>query len=111
MNRNRRVTAASLQRRGMIFVTAMWVTIIIGAVVLVFARAMRVELAAAANRAGADQADSIEIGAEQYVLSQVDNIDGEADFVLNQPGEQLRVGDGYFWLLRPAANEQAYEFG
>ena len=25
--------------------------------------------------------------------------------------QQLRVGDGYFWLLRPSANESMYEFG
>jgi type II secretory pathway component PulK len=104
-------------RRGSILITAMWVMVILGALVIVFARAMRVELAAAANRASANQADAIELGAEQYVLSQVDNIDGEADYVLSLPGEALTLSDssaaptGYFWLMRPAANESTYEFG
>jgi len=98
-------------RRGAIFVTAMWVTIIIGAVVLVFARSMRVELIASANRVSADQAEAIELGVEQYVLAAVDNIDGEAEYVLSLPGEQCKLGDGYFWLLRPSANQQNYEFG
>jgi type II secretory pathway component PulK len=89
----------------------MWVTIIIGAVVLVFARSMRVELIAAANRVSAAQADATEGGVEQYILAAVDNIDGEADYVMSLPGEQCRLGDGYFWLLRPAANQQNYEFG
>ncbi|HEY8751499.1 MAG TPA: hypothetical protein VIM11_26195 [Tepidisphaeraceae bacterium] len=89
----------------------MWVTIIIGAVVLVFARSMRVELTAAANRVSTDQAEAVELGVEQYVLAQLDNIDGEADYVLNLPGEQCRIGEGYFWLLRPSANAQSYEFG
>jgi type II secretory pathway component PulK len=101
----------STSRPGTIFVTAMWVTIILGAVVLVFARSMRVELTAAANRVSTDQADAIELGVEQYVVAQLDDIDGEADYVLNLPGEQCRIGDGYFWLLRPSANEQSYEFG
>jgi type II secretory pathway component PulK len=104
-------TSPKTSRRGTIFVTAMWVTIIIGAVVLVFARSMRVELTAAANRTAADQADAVELGVEQYVLAAVDNIDGEADYVLSLPGEQCRIGDGYFWLLRPSANQQNYEFG
>jgi type II secretory pathway component PulK len=95
----------------MIFVTAIWVTIIIGAVVLVFARSMRVELTAAANRVSVDEADSIERGAEAYVAAQVDNTDGEADYLMNLPGEQCHLGNGYFWLLRPSANEQNYEFG
>jgi type II secretory pathway component PulK len=104
-------------RRGSILITAMWVMVILGALVIVFARAMRVELAAAANRASANQADAIELGAEQYVLSQADNIDGEADYVLSLPGEALTLSDssaaptGYFWLMRPSANENTYEFG
>lgn len=89
----------------------MWITIVLGAMVLVFARSMRVELITSANRFDFDQAGAVELGAEQYVLSQVDNTDGEADYILNQPGEALQVGNGYFWLLRPAANEQTYDFG
>ena len=104
-------TTSKTSRRGTIFVTAMWVTVIIAAVALVYARSMRVELTAAANRVAADQADAIELGVEQYVLAAVDNIDGEADYVLSLPGEQCRLGDGYFWMLRPSANEQNYEFG
>jgi type II secretory pathway component PulK len=106
MKTNRRTS-----RHGTIFVTAMWVTIILGAVVLVYARSMRVELIAAANRVSTSQADAIENGVESYVQAAVDNVDGEADYVLSLPGEQCRLGDGYFWLLRPAANQQNYEFG
>ena len=104
-------------RRGSILITAMWVMVILGALVIVFARSMRVELAAAANRASANQADAVELGAEQYVMGMVDNIDGEADYVLSLPGEALTLGDpttgatAYFWLLRPSANENTYEFG
>jgi type II secretory pathway component PulK len=106
-----------LCHRGAIFITAMWVMIVLGALVLVFARTMRVELAAAANRAAIQQADSVEQGIEQYVLAEVDNIDGEADYVMSLPGEALTLGDpttgatGYAWLLRPSANENTYEFG
>lgn len=105
------------ERHGAIFITAMWVMIILGALVLVFARSMRVELAAAANRAGVQQADATELGAEQYIMAEVDNIDGEADYVMSLPGEALTLGDpttgatGYFWLMRPSANENTYEFG
>ncbi|HXE55358.1 MAG TPA: hypothetical protein VN541_20205 [Tepidisphaeraceae bacterium] len=99
-------------RRGAILITTIWVTVILGAMLLVFARSMRVELVTAANRLDYDQADAVELGAEQYVLATCDNTDGEAEYILNQPGEALQVGSGYFWLLRPSQqNEQSYDFG
>jgi type II secretory pathway component PulK len=106
------------RNRGTILITAMWVMVILGVVVIIYANQMRTELLAAANRADTNIAGSVELGAEQYVLAAVDNIDGEADYVLGLPGEALQIGSpqqgqqgGYFWLLRPAADEQTYEFG
>ena len=96
---------------GTIFVTTMWVTIVLVAMVLVFARSMRVEVIASGNRLCTDEAAAVELGAEQYVLAQVDNTDGDADPILNAEGEAVPVGDGYFWLLRPAADESSFDFG
>jgi len=58
-------------RRGSIFVTTIWVIVVTGALLLVFARPMRTELIASGNRLAAVQADAVEIGAEQYGLSLV----------------------------------------
>ena len=99
------------KRRGAIFVTAMWVVIVLAALVVVFARSMRVELIASSNTIAQIRTDALELGAEQYVLSQVDDTDGRADDILQLNGEALPIGTGYFWLLRPAANEQTYDFG
>ena len=105
------------RHRGTILLIAMWVMVILGVVVIIYAGQMRTELLASSNRASANIASTVELGAEQYVLASVDNIDGEADYVLNLPGEALQIGNpqqqqgGYFWLMRPAANEQTYEFG
>ena len=49
-------------RHGIIFVTAMWVILILGALVLIFARSMRVEVAASANHLSEVQASTIELG-------------------------------------------------
>jgi type II secretory pathway component PulK len=102
---------AVAQRRGMIFVTTLWVTLILAALVLVFARSMGVEALASSNRLAADQAAAVELGGEQWVLAQVDNVDGTADYVMNTNAEALPIGKGYLWLLRPAADETSYEFG
>ena len=84
------------------------------AALLVFARSMRVEVASAGNRMSAVQASAVERAAEQYVLSQVDGTDGDPTAILTAPAEQMQVGDGYFWLVRPYADDpqaQTFDFG
>ncbi|HET6251703.1 MAG TPA: hypothetical protein VFE47_28720 [Tepidisphaeraceae bacterium] len=96
----------------MIFVTAMWIIIVLAALVLIFAHEMRVEVVASANRAYTDQASSIEHGAEQYVLAAVDACGGDAITVMQTPCEQIQIsapadadgsfsGNGYFWIMQP----------
>src|SRR5689334_21228410 len=89
------------RRRGTIFVTAVWVTLILGAAVLVYARSMRVELLAAANKQAADEAAAVERGAEQYVLAQIELGKGDARSITAAPAEAVPVGGGYFWIIRP----------
>lgn len=101
----------SYRHRGTILITAMWVLVVLGAMVLVFARSMRVELIASGNRLNQQKASAIELGAEQFILSQVDGSQGDSDFVMSIDGEARQVGDGYFWLLRPSDDEQTYQFG
>ena len=99
-------------RHGTIFITAMWIVIVLGALVLVFARSMRVEMIASANRTTRSKVAAIERGAEQYVLAQVDNTDGDASYITSAPAEAMQVGDGYFWIIRPDPdNVNYYDYG
>lgn len=99
-------------RRGTVLVTAIWVTLVLGAAVLVYARSMRVELIAAANRLAAEQASAVERGAEQYVLAHVEAGAGDARAITSAPAEAVRVGGGYFWVLRPdPADARRYDYG
>src|SRR5947207_128782 len=106
-------TRARRRRRGTILITVLWVIIVLSALVLVFARSMRVEVVASANRVGAQQAASIQEGAEQYALSLVDQALGDPANIATAPAEALPVGNGYFWLIRPAesTNLQTYIYG
>jgi len=100
--------------RGTILLTTMWIAVILGALVIVFVRSMRVEVISSGNHLAAAQASAIEIAGENYVLSKVDNSDGEADYFLNNvPGEAISVGTtGFFWLIRPSQQgENYYDFG
>jgi len=99
-------------RRGAIFITATGVIVVLTGLVLVFAQSMRTEGLASANRLSAMQAEAVEQGAERWVLAQVEANPGDAITITDVPAEQLRVGTGYFWVLRPDPDsDRQYAFG
>src|SRR6266853_697336 len=97
------------QRRGVIFVTALWVMLILGVLVLMFARAMRTEVIASQTRAGGEQVDAIVEAGIQYALgvcdayapaNTVSNTPGDSLSIVQSPGEAMQVGNaGYFWFI------------
>src|SRR5688572_235486 len=89
------------RRRGSIFITALALTIVLSGLLLVFAQTMRTEVIAAGNRISALQADTIEQGAEQWVLAQIEGNSNNPTEITDTPAEQLGLGSGYFWILRP----------
>ena len=104
--------AMNRRRPGIIFITAMWVVVILSAVVLIFARSMRTEVAASRYRFSVQQADAVELGAEQYVLAAVDGSNGDAVTVLQTQAEQIPIGNGFFWILQMYPdNDYTYAFG
>ncbi len=98
----------------MIFIVALAIIVILTALLLVYAQEMRTESLASANHLSAAQADGVEVGAEQWVLAQVETFTtplsgttGSANVGFGQtdlttiPAAGLQVGGGYFWLLSP----------
>ncbi|MFN3167809.1 MAG: hypothetical protein ACE37H_12170 [Phycisphaeraceae bacterium] len=89
---------------GAAYVVALLVTTLLAALVLVFAREMRVQTDASSNRASQTEARWIAQGALEAVR-------GDLAFVISQ-GEPPRLdqvnpraqtlGDGLFWLIRPS---------
>jgi type II secretory pathway component PulK len=91
----------SRKRHGSILILAIVVTLALAGMVLTLNRQMRVELQASANNASAVQADSVERGAEQYVLAMLAN-EGDAVHDLGEDQFQaIQVGEGFFWIVRP----------
>ena len=100
------------RRRGSVLVMTVWVVIILSALLLVFARSMRTEVISSGNRWAAQRAAAVEMGAEQYVLALTEAAKGDSTLVTDLPLEQIPVGDGYFWVLRPdPENDANYIFG
>jgi len=100
------------RRQGVIFVTALCVMLLLTAMVFVMARNMRVESLASGNRVSSAEAAAVEQGAEQYVLSMIDQCGGDAVTVTSAPAEAMPVGTGYFWILRPWPDtDQTWGFG
>jgi len=87
--------------KGTILIVTMWIMLALAGLVLVLARAMRVEAICSANGFSLLQADAVEQGAIQYVLSRVDSLQGEAPAEADTPCEAVRIGQGAFWIIRP----------
>ncbi len=117
-------------RRGAIFIVALGITVILSAMLLVYAQQMRTENLAAANRVAMAQADAVEQGAEQWACDQVEvnvaplttgglgggtSSSSSTSTLVDPttiPAEALQVGGGYFWILHPdPTQDQLYGFG
>jgi type II secretory pathway component PulK len=99
-------------RQGVIFILALGTIVILSAMLLVFARNMRTEALASANRLSYVQADAVERGAEMWVLAQCEAYPGDAVTITDVPAEALQVGNGWFWVLHPdPTTDQQYGFG
>jgi type II secretory pathway component PulK len=117
---NQRPSLLKSAERGAVMIITLWIVLGITALVLVFARSVRVELRASANQVAALQADTTAKGALQYVLAQLDGSNGTPPDPSLVPSEAVAIGNnngtgnptGYFWLLRPPGdNETGYCFG
>ncbi|HDZ22036.1 hypothetical protein LCGC14_0467580 [marine sediment metagenome] len=86
---------------GTVLIVTMWLVLVLAGMVLVLARAMRVEAGASANVLAAQQAAAIEHGAIQYVLAHVAGLEGRMPSEQDMPSQAVQVGGGAFWILRP----------
>ncbi len=92
------------RRRGVIFVMALGIIVVLTGLALAFAQTMRTEALASANIRSQAQADAVELGAEQFVLAQVDQHLGDAYTITQVQTDTIQVGPverptGYFWIL------------
>jgi type II secretory pathway component PulK len=103
----RSVAGAAERRCGSILILTTWIIFLVAGIVLILGRAMRVEIAAAANQVAALQANAIERAAEAYALALVVT-EKDAVFTLSDTTfAAVPVGEGYFWLLRPNYGDNA----
>ncbi len=103
-------------RRGVIFIVALGIIVILTGLVLAFAQSMRTEASASANRLSYAQADAVEQGAEMWVLGMCESYPGDAITITQTPAEAIQVGSpgsgGWFWILHPdPTQDQTYTFG
>jgi len=107
----RRLPRIGWRAAGTVLIVAMWIILALVGLVLVLARAMRVEGGGSANGAAQAQAAAIEQGAIQYVLAHLSGLNGSTPSELDAPGEAIRVGDGACWILHPSDDGRTYAFG
>jgi len=106
------MNAARTEIRGTVLIVTMWVMLVLAGLVLVFARAMRVEAIASANYLASLQARAALEGAVQFVFAQVDAPASSSVSAAETPCEAVEVGQDFFWILRPdLEDDRTYSFG
>lgn len=88
-------------RCGTVLIATMWILAVLAGMVLVLADSMRIEGACSANHAARQQAAAIENGAVQYVLANLDGLQGRVPSEEDMPCQAVQLGEGAFWILRP----------
>ena len=98
-------------RSGTVLIVTMWIMMVVVAMVLVLADSMRIEGDCSANLAARQQAGAIEQAAIQYVLANLDGLNGTLPDAEAMPCGGVQVGAGAFWIIRPDyedGREQVY---
>ncbi len=88
-------------RSGTILIATMLVTFALAGCVIVMCRSMRVEALAASNLSASVQADSVERGAEEYLLAVLAQEGRNVSTLGENQFAAVPVGSAYFWILRP----------
>jgi type II secretory pathway component PulK len=100
------------RRRGAIFITALGIILVLSGLVLVFAQNVRTEGMRSANQLSYLQADTIEMGAEQWLLANCEAYQGDALTITQIPAAAQQVGNGYFWVITPNMTDSTqYQYG
>ncbi len=95
------------QRKGAILIVALIIITTLFFVVLTLGTSMRVEIQAAGNASASAQAAEVEKGAEQYVIGLLNSGYGITTPLTEDLFQQIPVGDGYFWIVRPDYNDES----
>ena len=100
------------RERGSVLIVTIWIVLVLAGLVLVFSRSMRVEAIASANQVSSLKADEIAMGAVSFIRARLNEDDLSLRLEGETPYEELNVGDGYFWLLRPNyTDDSSYYYG
>ncbi len=109
-------TAANRSRRdGTVLIVTMWIMLFLAGLVLVLTQMIRVEANCSANTQAEAEAAAIERGAIEYVLANVDGLQGKVPDPSNVPCEGVILGNGAFWILWQSTNagndDRTYRYG
>lgn len=114
------VNSALRRRHGTLLVMVLWGMIVLTGIILVFGRSVQVEGISSNNRVSTIQTSAVVRGAEQYVLSLVENASGDPTYVIDTAAEAMPVGTnpmdgrpiGYFWIIKAdTGNPELTAFG
>lgn len=97
----------SRKARGTVLIVALWVTVALTGMVLTLAFSMRTEAMAAANRVAQAEAEAALRGAEQWMLSVVDQEQSTPGTIAETDMEARQIGRCQVWVVRPDYNDSS----
>jgi type II secretory pathway component PulK len=98
--RGQEKTFSRRHEQGGVLIVVLVMLVVLASLVLLMARSMRTEAAASANEAARLRASGVAEGAVVYVRSLLVNSNGVMPKDSEIQREAVKVGDGYFWLLK-----------
>lgn len=87
--------------KGSVLIVTIWIVLVLAGLVLVFSRSMRVEAVTTSNQLASLKAEEIAMGAVSFIRARLNEDDSVLRLEGETPYEEIKAGDGYFWLLRP----------
>ena len=98
--------------KGSVLIVTIWIILVLAGLVLVFSRSMRVEAIASTNQLSSLKAEEIARGAVSFIRARLNENDIVLKLEGETPYEAKKIGNGYFWLLRPNYNDDdEYYYG
>ncbi|MCE5184698.1 MAG: general secretion pathway protein GspK [Planctomycetaceae bacterium] len=108
----KRVSRQHHLRSATVLIVTIWIVLVLASLSIVFGQYVRVEAMAATNQASMTSAEMIANGAIQYAFAMLNQATGSGVSYASNPYEEVPLGDGFFWIMRPnLQDDRHYDFG
>ncbi|AQQ09129.1 comEA protein [Sedimentisphaera cyanobacteriorum] len=93
-------------RKATVLIVTIWVTLLLAGLVIIMGRSLRVDALFAAGSLSTVKCEAAAEGAVDYCLSRISSEQESSVEYEQTPFEAMRVGDCYFWAIKPDLSDE-----